>query len=336
MAQAFDITIHEHDAGQRVDVVLARTLQAHQGPGAPSYSRARIQALIRAGGVRYKAATVRASSRTHLGQTLAVTVPEPVSSALHPVPMPLCVMFEDAHLLVLNKPQGLVVHPGAGTHAPTLVHGLLAHCTDLSGIGGVLRPGIVHRLDAGTSGLMVVAKTDASHRELARQFAEREVTKRYWALVQGTLPEGPKGALTTGRIDTLYARDPKFRRRMTAARATGPNARRAVTLWRVVGSDGVLHLMDVALKTGRTHQIRVHMSEMGCPIVGDATYGRPGSTFAGHEDLAGLAHQALHAYGLRFVHPVTKKQHTYTAEVPQAWRNAAQRLTASRRESCLV
>ncbi|HET6345967.1 MAG TPA: RluA family pseudouridine synthase, partial [Myxococcota bacterium] len=255
------------------------------------------------------------------GQRVEVRIPAPTPSTLVPMAMPLVVLYEDAHVIALDKPAGLVVHPGAGTRGPTLVHGLLAQCGDLSGIGGVTRPGIVHRLDRGTSGVMVVAKHDRAHAGLAEQFSGRTVRKRYLAVVHGA----PEPAQAT--LDTLYGRHPVHRQRFTARVTSG---KRAVTTYRTVASAWGLAVLDVLLGTGRTHQIRVHLAEAGHPIVGDPLYGGrrplPHAPKLVREAFDALEHQALHAARLELRHPITGAPLRFEAPPPPSWRPLARRI----------
>lgn len=311
----------------RFDVFLSRLattpdIDPHVVACLADFSRARLQQLISDGDVTLDGRPVRPSAKLRGRETVTVTVPAPAPSVLAPHPMSLEILYEDQDMLVLNKAAGVLVHPGAGRPEPTLVHGLLAHCGDLSGIGGVLRPGIVHRLDAGTSGLLVVAKNDAAHVGLARQFAARTVHKRYVAVVYGV----PEPAEFT--IDTWYARHPTQRRRFTSRVAAPPpgsparaGVRRARTTYRVLGSGGGLSVVDILLGTGRTHQIRVHFSDRGHPLVGDSLYA--GRQFQRISDphLRGLAqkweHQALHAAALGLSHPRTGAPLSFYAPPPQ-------------------
>jgi 23S rRNA pseudouridine1911/1915/1917 synthase len=287
----------------RLDAWLAKHL--------PDLSRARIQSLIEDGQVLLEGRPARASARLRPGQTISIHVPPPTPATPEPEDIPLDIVFEDAHLLVLNKPAGLVVHPGAGTPRGTLVNALLRHVRDLSGVGGVLRPGIVHRLDRGTSGLLVVAKDDETHRSLARQFAGRSVEKEYEALVLG-IPTAKSGTITTP-----IGRDPVHRRKMSIR---APRGREARSDYRVVAAfDGAAHLR-VRIHTGRTHQIRVHLASIGHPVAGDATYGgtrTPSSRrAAAREALLSLRRPALHAARLAFVHPLTGERLSFTAPLP--------------------
>jgi len=240
-----------------------------------------------------------------------VHVPPPEPARPEPEDIPLDVVFEDAHLLVLNKPAGLVVHPGAGAPRGTLVNALLRHVSDLSGVGGVMRPGIVHRLDRGTSGLLVVAKDDRTHRALSRQFAGREVEKEYLALVLGV------PAAKTGTVATPIGRDPVHRRKMSVR---APRGREARSDYRLAEAFDGASLLRVRIHTGRTHQIRVHLASIGHPVAGDATYGgtrTPSSRRAAARDaLRGLTRPALHAARLAFVHPATGERLAFEAPLP--------------------
>ena len=223
--------------------------------------------------------------------------------------MPLRLLFEDEDLLVIDKPAGLVVHPGAGNQTHTLVNALLHHCTILSGIGGKQRPGIVHRLDKQTSGAMVVAKNDAAHQELSRQFADREITKIYLALVTGTLRR------PHGRIDAAIGRHPIHRKKMAVNPERGRTAR---TDYRVLDSGGGVSLVECTLHSGRTHQIRVHMHHLGHPVLGDSLYGRNRQVTA--------PRQMLHAWKLGFTHPRTNERMLFEAPPPDDFRELQERI----------
>jgi 23S rRNA pseudouridine1911/1915/1917 synthase len=298
------------DAGIRLD----RFLQAR----APDLSRTRLQALIAAGRVEVTGGAPKASHRLRAGTRVAVEVPPPEPATLTAEAIPLDVVYEDADLLVVNKPAGLVVHPGAGHRTGTLVHALLAHCGPaLSGVGGMRRPGIVHRLDRGTSGLLVVAKTDAAHLALARQLKARTVERRYLALAHGRLPHA------AGVVETAIGRDPRDRLRM-AVRPPGAG-RPALTRYRVLerfGRPAPITLLEATLGTGRTHQIRVHLAHLGTPVLGDGTYRRrgpvpPDAELTAH--VAALGGQALHAAVLGFTHPTTGVTQRYEAPPPPAF-----------------
>ena len=271
---------------ERADKVLAKAFPAH--------SRAAFQRALEAGLVKVDGKAVGQSDAVRAGQTIEFALPETKPAELKPVEIPLDVIFEDKHLVVLNKPAGMVVHPGSGTGEDTLVHALLAHCAgELSGIGGVERPGIVHRIDKETTGLIVVAKNDAAHRALSDQFASRSLQKEYVALVSGV----PK--TETGTIDRAIARHPVHRHRMT----TGEGGRPARTDWTVLEKFGVrATLVRCRIHTGRTHQIRVHLKSLGHPLLGDPTYGWKQSA-----DLPRPPRVMLHAEHLVFAHPLTGK-----------------------------
>jgi 23S rRNA pseudouridine1911/1915/1917 synthase len=267
-----------------------------------------LQRLIKDGHVRVGGREARANQQVRAGQTVAVAMPEPVDPEPQPEALPLEIVYQDADIVVVDKPAGMVVHPTAGHRSGTLVNALLHHVTDLSGIGGERRPGIVHRLDRGTSGLMIVAKHDRAHEALARQFHDREVEKEYVALVWGEVMAGR-------RIDLAVGRDPVDRKKMSAK---SRRSREAVT--RVVGAEHfgrALTLVRVAIHTGRTHQIRVHLSAIGHPIVGDALYGGVHRRVAG--DLRAVTHLSrpfLHAARLAFTHPVDRRRMEFTSALP--------------------
>jgi 23S rRNA pseudouridine1911/1915/1917 synthase len=292
-------TVETAAEGRRLDVFLADRL--------PGLSRARLQALIEDGLVTVRprtpsgggSARARAAHRVHRGDQITVEVPAVAPSRLEPEPIPLSVVYEDDALLVVDKPAGLAVHPGAGRQTGTLVHAVLARCPSLPGIGGEGRPGIVHRLDKDTSGLLVVAKTETALRSLQAQIQTRAARRDYLVLVHGRV------AMDAGTIDAPIGRDPRRRTRMAIA-ASG---RRAVTHYRVVERFRDATLLEARLETGRTHQIRVHCTSIGHPVVGDPVYARRPNPW-------GLDRQALHAHRLAFTHPVTGAPLIFTAPVP--------------------
>jgi 23S rRNA pseudouridine1911/1915/1917 synthase len=311
MADSASLTVDEDGAGQRLDRWLAARL--------PEHSRARLQALIETAAVLVDDRPAKASLKLRAGQRVEVTIPEPAPAAPLPEDIPLDVVYEDASLLVVDKPAGLVVHPGAGRPSGTLVNALLRHVKDLSGVGGVLRPGIVHRLDRGTSGLLVVAKDDTTHRALARQFAGRSVQKEYLALVLGV--PSPR----SGSLSAPIGRDPVRRRRMSVR---APRGRPALTRYTVVEAFEGAALLRVAIHTGRTHQIRVHLAALGHPVAGDPVYGgrRVPASRRAREALSALARPAQHAARLAFEHPSRRERLAFESPLPADIASVLQRL----------
>ena len=286
------LIVDSSHAGQRLDRFLADSL--------PAFSRSRLQALIRDGFVKVNGKPARPRNVVRHGDSIEWREPEITKIDAEPEPMDLDILFEDDDLLVINKPAGLVVHPGAGHRQHTLVNALLAHCKNLSGIGGKERPGIVHRLDKETSGALVIAKNDATHRDLAKQFADRTIGKVYLALVAGV----PRKSF--GTIEAPIARHPVHRKKMSVAQRAGRSAR---TEYRVVRSSGDASLVECTIHSGRTHQIRVHLHHLGHPVLGDKLYG---GKRAGN-----FPRQMLHAWKLSFRHPRTGKTMNFTAPIPQ-------------------
>lgn len=297
------LTVPEDSEGLRLDRFLVSFL--------PERSRSQIQRLIKEGHVLVGGHAAKANQPVKSGQEVAVDVPEPIDPVPKPEPLPLPILYQDHDLIVIDKPAGMVVHPAAGHESGTLVNALLHHVDDLSGIGGEKRPGIVHRLDRGTSGLMVVAKHDSAHEELARQFAEREVEKEYIALTWGEVMAGR-------RIDAPIGRDPSNRKKMSSESLRVRRSREAVT--RIVRAEHfgrLLTLANVAIHTGRTHQIRVHLSAIGHPVVGDALYGGVHRRVPG--DLRAVNHLErpfLHAARLVFKHPEDDRRMEFTSVLP--------------------
>ncbi len=283
-------------AGNRLDTWLSGR--------EPDLSRARIQALIHGGHVTLDGKAAKPSQKLSEGQTVTLTTPPAVETASRPEAIPLEVLFEDRDLIVINKPAGLVVHPAAGHASGTLVNALLARCPDLAGIGGEIRPGIVHRLDRDTTGVMVVAKNETAMRSLVNQFRDRQVTKEYLALVWGHLNP------PSGRTETLIGRNPHDRKKMSAKPVIG---RPAVTLYETAETFAATSLLRVRIETGRTHQIRVHMAHLGHSIVGDPQYGRPRRETL---PVPVPARQMLHAAKLSFIHPATGQPMTFEAPLP--------------------
>jgi 23S rRNA pseudouridine1911/1915/1917 synthase len=279
----------------------------------PELSRSQIKRLIDEGAVTLNGGTSKPGFKLRGGEEIRVVLPEPLAATAEAEPIPLHILYEDPALVVVNKPAHLVVHPAPGHQSGTLVNALLHHCKDLSGVGGELRPGIVHRLDKDTSGVMVATKDDRTHRYLARQFKAHSIQRRYRALVHGLVAE------TMGTIDQPIGRHPVHRKKMsTVARSS----RRAVTRWQVLRRYEAdrMTLLDLSLETGRTHQIRVHMAGMNCPVVGDPLYGGASRIKAIADQklrqmVAALQRQFLHAWQLGFEHP-NGLQMVFQADVP--------------------
>jgi 23S rRNA pseudouridine1911/1915/1917 synthase len=286
--------VGEADAGERVDLALSAIT---------GISRSEARRWIDDGLVRVNALACRPSQRVQLGDALEADPPEPLPSPLTPEAIPLAILWEDADVLVLDKPAGLVVHPAPGHASGTLVNALLHHCADLAGVGGVLRPGIVHRLDQGTSGVLVVAKNDFAHRALAEQFRDHSIERIYRALVRGV------PAQDAGRVDRPIGRHPRERKRMSVHAHV---AREAQTAWRVIARypKSERAWLEVRPETGRTHQIRVHLASLGLPIAGDPVYGRQRA----REDEP--SRPALHAAVLGFVHPRSGERLRFEAPLP--------------------
>jgi 23S rRNA pseudouridine1911/1915/1917 synthase len=280
--------------GERLDVAVTKL--------APELTRARIQKLIAAGLILVNNAARKANYRLRGAEVITVSIPEAKPSPLQAQSIPLEILYVDSELLVVNKPKGMVVHPAAGHAEGTLVNALLYHCQDLSGIGGETRPGIVHRLDKDTSGLLVVAKNDRAHLQLSRQFKAHNVTREYVAIVHGRL------AAAEGTIDAAIARHPQERKKMAVTKRG--QGRRAVTHFKVLQRFKEYTYVALRLETGRTHQIRVHLAAVGHPVVGDPVYGYKKQRF-------NLRGQALHARLLGFNHPLTGQYLEFSAEPPQ-------------------
>lgn len=297
-------TVTGTQSGERLDVFLTRNC--------PELTRSRIKKLIEGGHVLLDGNPSKAGSILHPGSSITIEVPEPEPSRIRPEPIPLNVLYEDADLIVIDKPADMVVHPAQGHPSGTLVNALLHHCRDLSGIGGVTRPGIVHRLDKGTSGVMVAAKTDAAHRALSEQFRDHSIGRVYLAAVKGEM-----GA-QRGRIEKPLARREKDRKKI-GVRMDG---KKALTDYEVLGRRGGISLVRLTPGTGRTHQLRVHLSSEGHPVLGDVFYSGGTSTInLGVPSATALARRlkrpALHAWLLEFNHPGTGKRMSFTSEPPE-------------------
>lgn len=297
------LLVAEHGSGQRLDLYLAQRLQDE------NLTRSRIQQLIKSGHVLVNGESQKTRYLVQAGDAIRIEIPAPVPVSLKGEPVHFVPLFEDDDLIVLSKPPDTVVHPACGHERATLVHGLLFHCEELSGINGEARPGIVHRLDKDTSGVMVVAKTDFAHHALVEQFKGRQIKKIYHALVDGVPRE------RHGTINLPMGRHPVHRKKM----AVRDDGREAVTHWQVLESFARFSYLEIRLETGRTHQIRVHMAALGHPVAGDPVYGRKNPLYP---DLH-ISRQCLHAYLLRFRHPRTDEVLEFTAPL---WDDIAETL----------
>lgn len=287
-----EIRVLDENIGVRIDKFLAKELT--------EFSRTMIQSLISEGHVCSNGKQVKASYKLEKDALITVHIPEAKDTTVLPEDIELDVVYEDHDVIVVNKPTGMIVHPSAGIYSGTLVNALLHHCKDLSGINGVLRPGIVHRIDKETSGLLMVAKNDIAHASLSEQLQEHTVVRRYYALVHGLIPH------EIGRIEAPIGRDPKDRQKMCC---TDKNAKDAITNFKVIERFKDMCLVECRLETGRTHQIRVHMAYIGHPVYGDPQYGRR------RDDVSNG--QYLHAKILGFVHPTTNEEMYFESELPE-------------------
>lgn len=288
-------------AGQRLDVFLSENY--------PDRTRSFLKKLIEDGHVLLNGKSVKAGAKLKEGDEVEVSIPEAGETAIPAQDIPLDIVYQDADIAVINKPQGMVTHPAAGNYEGTLVNALLYHLDDLSGINGELRPGIVHRLDKDTSGLIVVAKNDTAHQELSRQLQEREIRKTYVALVHGNVKQ------EEGSVNAAIGRDRRDRKKM----AVTADGRPAVSNFRVLKRYGSYTLLEVEIPTGRTHQIRVHLKYMGHPVAGDSVYTRQKNSF-------GVEGQLLHAQKIAFRHPVTGVELAFEAPLPAQFQNALEKL----------
>jgi len=300
--QEITLRIPPEGKGKRIDLFLAQF-----GPTG-ELSRSRIQDLIHTGHILVNGAAVKSHTKLSGGEIIAIILPEPEPLDLVPDDIPLNILYEDHDLIVLNKAAGMVVHPAPGNTEGTLVNALLHHCRDLSGIGGVERPGIVHRLDKETSGVMVAVKNDTAHQSLSAQLKNRQVKKIYLAVVRGNVRDD------SGKIEEPIGRHDRHRKKMTVHPSRG---REAVTLYRVQERFEGFTLLSLRLKTGRTHQIRVHLSHLHYPIIGDSVYGgkKPGAVRMGNREST-VPRQMLHAHILGFTHPRTGEYREFTAPIP--------------------
>ena len=298
----FELEITAEENGTRLDSYLAEELEG--------ISRSYLQKLIGEGLILVNQKTVKANYKVKTGDTLLVQIPEAAPVDIQPEPMDLDIVYEDSDLLIVNKPVGLVVHPAHGHYSGTLVNGLLAHCTDLSGINGKMRPGIVHRIDKDTSGLLMIATNDLAHQHLAEQLKAHSIKRAYYALVQGVISE------PAGLVDAPIGRHEIDRKKMAV---TFKNSKEARTHYYVKERFAKNTFIECRLETGRTHQIRVHMAYLGHPLVGDPLYG----TRKNNLDFPG---QALHAYALGFVHPRTGEELYFEAPIPEHFQSVLKTL----------
>ncbi len=297
------ITIAEKEAGERLDRILDGRFS--------EFTRSYLQKLIRDGAVSVNERPAKASARPACGDAVAVCLPKPEEAEILPEPIPLDILYEDDDLLIVNKPKGMVVHPAPGHYNGTLVNALMYHCRDsLSGINGVLRPGIVHRIDRDTTGSLVVCKNDAAHRAIAAQLQEHSITRTYRAIVHGRLTED-------GTVHTTIGRHPLRRKEMAV---NVPNGRDAVTHYHILEQFDKFTYLECQLETGRTHQIRVHMKSIGHPVLGDDVYGPAKCPFPG------LAGQTLHAMTIGFIHPSTGAYLEVSAPLPEYFEELLKKL----------
>ncbi len=311
MSSTRQLFFPEDRPAERLDTFLSECL--------PDISRSQLKKLINSRQVTLNGDSSKASLKLKGGESIQVVLPAPEPINAIPEAIPLNIIYEDQHLIVVDKPAGMVVHPAVGHSRGTLVNALLHHCDDLAGIGGKLRPGIVHRIDKDTSGVMVATKNDKSHQHLAAQFKEHSIKRRYLALIHGCPDKN------SGIIDQPIGRHPTQRKKMSSK---AKNGKRAVTHWKVLKCYAAerLSLLELQLETGRTHQIRVHFSEMKLPLVGDPLYGSRAKITASKDPklkklIDQLPGQALHARSLGFIHPFSGKYLEFSSEMPETLRN---------------
>ena len=297
------LTVSPEEAGVRIDKYLTEQL--------PDITRSYLQKLLKDGSVQMNGKSVKVSTKTAAGAVIELTIPEPEEPEILPEDIPLDILYEDSDVILINKPKDMVVHPAAGHYTGTLVNALMYHCKgDLSGINGVLRPGIVHRIDKDTTGVLIVCKNDKAHNALAEQLKEHSITRKYRAIVCGNLKEDE------GTVDAPLGRHPQDRKKMAIVRTGG---KRAVTHYRVLERFGNYTYIECQLETGRTHQIRVHMASLGHPLLGDEVYGRVKSPFK-------LEGQTLHAMVLGFIHPTTGEYMEFEAPLPEYFEKLLEKL----------
>ncbi|MDD5436391.1 MAG: RluA family pseudouridine synthase [Candidatus Omnitrophica bacterium] len=302
--ESYHFEVIAQDKGKRLDKFLVENLPK-------TFSRVFIQKLIADGHILVNGIGAKPNHKLLAGESIDALIPKPVKTEIEPEKIKLNILYEDGELLVVNKPSDMVVHPAPGSWSKTLVNALLWHCKNLSGIGGVLKPGIVHRIDKDVSGLLVVAKTDRAHHDLAEQFKEKTASRVYWAVVKGVVE------IDNGIIDLPIGRSVRDRKKMAVS---FEHSREAVTKYKVLERFKNATLLEITLGTGRTHQIRVHLSYIGHPILGDAKYG---------SNAPGIKRTALHAKTLGFLHPVTKKHMQFKTELPSDIKELIEKLRKS-------
>lgn len=297
-----NVIVNENDKGKRLDIYIAENFN--------ELSRTMIKKLIESNNVLVNDKSEKVSYKVQANDNISIDVPEAKETKLKAQEIPLDIIYEDSDIIVVNKPKGMVVHPANGNPDGTLVNAILSICKNsLSGIGGELRPGIVHRLDKDTSGLIIVAKNDKAHINMSEQIKERNVKKTYIALVRGNVPE------EEATINMPIGRSTKDRKKMAVTK----NGKQAITHFKVLKKYSKYTLLEIKIETGRTHQIRVHMAEIGYPVVGDAVYSNGKNEF-------GIEGQMLHAYKLEFMHPITNKHMELTAPLPQYFEEILKKL----------
>lgn len=294
--EQLNFLVEEDSKNSRLDLYLSNKLD--------NKSRSYIQNLIEEGNVLVNKTVKKSSYKLSIEDNVEITIPNPVALNINPENIPLDILYEDSDVIVVNKPQGMVVHPAAGVYEGTLVNALINHCKDLSGINGVTRPGIVHRIDKDTSGVIVIAKNDYSHNKLAQQFKEHSMKRMYLALIEGIVKQD------TGTVDAPLARHPKERIKIAVVK----DGRRAVTHYNVIERYKNNTLIECSLETGRTHQIRVHMAHINHPVVGDPVYGYKKQRFK-------LEGQMLHAKLLGFIHPTSGEYMEFESKIPSYFEN---------------
>jgi len=308
---AFTILVNEHESGRRLDVIIASHIS--------NCSRSFSAGLIQRGEILVQGEVKKPGYRVKTGDNIRINIPAPEPVLAEPEPHNIDILYEDTHIIIINKEAGLVVHPAPGHNKGTLINRLLYHCPELEGIGGKLRPGIVHRLDKDTSGIMVVAKNDAAHTNLAAQFKSRKIKKIYLALVHGTVKDG------SGSISLPIGRHPSDRKKISTV---SRKSRSAKTFWKVIEHFNGATFLELDLKTGRTHQIRVHCAAINHPIVGDPVYG---GKKAARNLPTSVPRQMLHAWRLEFAHPVTGEAMSFESPIPQDMEKVIETLRVSYR-----